>query len=375
MFTSLGLFLWLTIFFTFIFGIPGLEGLRVPLYLVILLIFGLGYAYKVKLTYINFLLILFAAFPLLQFIVLQGELLSTIQAVIVIFSLFLIHNFARRQELQLNTLNTIAIFITVIMFTFHYNIIGWNARSAGLFGNPNTTAYVAITLLPIVLMFSQSRKIQSICWLNVIAIVIFTASRGALMALILGLIAYFITKLFKLRYLGLCAVSIGCLIFSFYAIDIANYIKSYGFSSQSFGEDTRLLRVDSNSREDIYLIAYERFFSSETEYIGLGFDQAKFDIGAGIAEHAGTHNSFLEILLRLGFIGLTFFSIYLFVLLRKIASIQNIRNRGLTAMHFVVILSLSTNASVFLVLNFYFFYLITIIEVGNSLDSKYSKSV
>lgn len=374
MFTPLGIFIWLTILFSTIIGLPGLESLRVPFYLVITVAFGLSYIYRIKISYLNLFLVLFATYPLFQFIILQGDLLSTMQAVTVIASLFLIQNFVVHQKFDAKKLNTLATLLTIVMFGFYYNVVAWNERSAGLFGNPNTTAYMAVTLLPIVLMFSNSKLIKRVCSLNVLSVVILTGSRGALLALIFGTVSYYLVKKYKLKFLGTVLLSILAIILSSYIIDIANYIIFNTLPLNSYNElrdNTRLLRLDSNSREDIYLMATEKFFSSNTELIGLGFENAKFKIGAGNASHAGTHNSYLEVLLRLGFIGLFLFICYLIFIVSKISRIKNLKFRGLASMQLIVILSLATNASLFLVLNYYFFYLIIIVESGIILSTYY----
>lgn len=370
MFSPLSLFLWFTIISSAIIGVPGLEMLRLPLFLLFILIVGVKSVVKVKKINANLVLLIFAVYPLIQFLVLQGKLLATIQATIMVVAMLLVGNFVMHQKIDKNDLETIAKYITFGMFAFYYNAVGWNGRSAGLFGNPNATAYMALTLLPLILMFSSSKKIKTIAVINVLCLIIYTASRGALMALLLGYIAYLIVKKFKFGFLGIWTVALSCLFVSVYALDIAAYLVETFVQSEEVKAGTRLLRVDSNGRGKITTMAYNRFFSSGTEFFGLGFDKAKFDIGDGIAAHAGTHNSYLETLLKLGYIGVAFSAFYLLFLTNRIRGVKSVKYRSIIAMQLTVFLSLATNASVFMVVNYYFFYFIVLIEVAILEDKK-----
>lgn len=375
MLSSLSVFLWLTIISMAIIGIPGFEGLRLPFYMLVILMVSFKSIVKIKITNANLILLLFASYPLLQFMVLQGKLLATVQAIVMVVALFLVANFIMRQKITEKQLNTIATSITFGMFAFYYNMVPWNFRFSGLFANPNTTAYMALTLLPLVLMFSSSKKIKFIAIVNVLALIIYTASRGALMAFLLGFIAYFVVKKVKLRFTGMWLVALSCLLVSIFALDIVAYLVDVFVPSEELRASTRLLRLDANGRDVITSIAYDRFFSSGQELFGLGFDQAKFNIGEGIAAHAGAHNSYLETLLRLGYIGGVFSIFYLIFLTSRISRIKNIRYRSIIAMQLVIFLSLATNSSVFLVINYYFFYFITLIEIGVLLDKNQSSLV
>lgn len=370
MFTSLGMFFSFTIVSMIVIGIPSFEFFRLPSYLLVVIFFGVFYINKLKLSPQNTLLIIFSILPLIQLLVVQGDMLATIQAIVMILSLYLFQNYIMRLQPDIHALNSLATYITIIMFAFHYNIVGWLERSAGIFGNPNTTAYMTVILLPLVLLFSNSKYMKLICIVNASILVVLAASRGSLMALILGTLGYLLIQKFKVKYITICFLSILFVLISQYAIDVVNYVVDYYLSNSLYHDlrdNTRLLRLDSNSREDIYRIAFERFFSSNTEFIGLGYDQAKFDLGD---VRLGAHNSYVEILLRLGYIGLTLFIIYLFMLAKRISIIKNKKIKGLAFMEFTIILSLATNSSVFLVLNYYFFYLIVAIEIGIYLDNR-----
>lgn len=364
MYSSLNIVLWLTIISMVIIGISGFEMLRLPFFLLVIVIVSLKSISYLKLTNANVLLLIFAVYPLIQFYVLEGKLLPTVQAIVMIFSMFFVSNFITQQKVNEKQLNVIATVITFGMFAFYFNTVKWYARFSGVFSNPNTTAYMAITLLPLILMFSSSKKIKTIAVINVVALTVYTASRGALMALLLGLFTYYIVKIAKFRFLGIWGVALSCLAVSVYALDIAAYFVETFIKSEEIRTGTRLLRMDSNSRGLITSMAYDRFFSSGTEMFGLGYDQAKFNIGEGGAATAGTHNSYLETLIRLGYIGVGFAAFYIVLLTDRMHRIKNVKYRSIIAMQLTIFLSLATNASVFMVLNFYFFYFIILIEIG-----------
>ncbi len=369
-FTPVNLFLLCSIMSMVIIGIPGFEYLRIYLYLLVVFGFSIPYAYKIKINIPNVFILIFAVYPLLQYLVVQGNILATVQAVVLIMAIFTVSNFVIRQTtIDKKQLDTFATLLAIGMFTFYYDTYpDWNFRHSGVFGNPNSTAYMTLTMLPIVWMFSNLKKIKIITLINVFILVIYTSSRGALMALCLGLGAYYIVKKRNYQFKGILLVSIGALLVSLYAVDLAMYLLGQYLEHNQIYLGERAFSLDMNGRDRIYEIAYERFFSSNTQFFGLGFDQAKFDIGAGNAHKASTHNSYLEILIRLGYMGLTMFATYLVILGKRISKIKNKKYRALIVMQLVILLSLATNNSMFLVLTFYFFYLIIILEIGLKLD-------
>lgn len=362
--SPLSFFLLFTIITSVIVGIEEFQELRTPFYVLLISVVIIKNYLKVNKENTTLFFVIFATYPLVQFLVLQGDFLSTIQAIVMVLALFFVGKFAMHQKINKKQLEVIARFLTFGMFTFYYNTAEFNARFSGLFGNPNSTAYVSLVLLPLIFMFSSSKKLKSIAIINVVFLMFYTASRGALMSFLLGVLAYYIVEKRNMMFLGIWGTALLCLLLAVYGIDIATFLVETFITSEEIKSNTRILRLDANGRDVITSLAFDRFFSSGTEFFGLGFENAKFDIGEGIGRNAGTHNSFIEVLIRLGYIGVSFSVLYLFFLTKKIAIIKNVNYRAIIGMQLSIFMTLSTNASLFMVLNYYFFYLIILIEIG-----------
>jgi O-antigen ligase len=77
-------------------------------------------------------------------------------------------------------------------------------------------------------------------------------------------------------------------------------------------------------RTDAWLLAVSMF--KEHPWFGFGFGDTKHFLWDAGFSHANFHNSYLEILIRLGLVGLTLFLIYLVIIIRK--AIRGLELRG-----------------------------------------------
>lgn len=242
---------------------------------------------------------------------------------------------------------------------FCISFVGWSeTRRAGLFMNPNITAHLALMLLPIVLLGLKRVKIIFLSFIVVLFIAILTASRSALMALLLSFSVFIFTSYFyKIKFLLASSILLAVTLISMYGVDLAiwlftDVIPLFGHS------DSRLLYMGYNGRDVLEAAALERFYTQP--FLGLGFGGAKFEIDG---EVLGTHNGLLELLLRFGLVG-SFIFLLLFLRLIWMTSKQNRIFKPVTMMSLAAILSLSTNSSTFFVFNYLFIYVIFLVYLG-----------
>lgn len=335
--------------------------LRVPLiigHLLALYFFNL----KFKLDLFIKLNLFFLIYVVVQSLVIQSSIsiLLFVQAIVsvVLYVIFYLYSLHKSQNLFtdvfLRQTSTYTVYFIPLLLV---SLVDWNIlRNAGILGNPNLTSHTMATILPFSLMVKRSKTLYIVLSGIVLYSLYSYASRSALLAIIFGVLGYWLSlKNFKRKGLMFAVYSIVVIYLSYNIVDlIIDFLSLYGRYFN--GVDSRLLYTGYNGRDILFEQAYERFEGNE--FFGLGFDGSKFELGF---DHVlSTHNGFLEILLRLGYGGMIIFGVILFYILLKISQVKESYTRSAAFMSFVVIMSLSTNSSTFYVFNYYFYYLILI---------------
>ena len=354
-------FIVISVFIIFVLQFPGLSLLRIPLILAhLILLFLLNFKLR-KLNALDFIFTLLITYVVIQSFLLQEiiSLLYFLQAIISVVLYFIFYSYCSvllRQGVELN-FHKLTKYITFFLPFFLISFQSWSlTRSAGLLGNPNITAHVFIMLTPFCLLIPHKIRYYILLLSIVLLGLIMFASRSAFMAFILGIVVYFTSLYFdRVKYkFSLYLFFLALVIYlSYDAVNIAIQVMSkynYLFSNV----DSRLLYLSYNGRDLIYDMALERLKGHEL--FGLGFEGAKFESEMG--HILSTHNGFLELFIRIGYIGTIIFSALLILMIYNISKTKNKYFRGAALMGFVIILSLATNSSTFFVFNYLFYYII-----------------
>ncbi len=263
--------------------------------------------------------------------------------------------------IKTNISKTLLILLPLFLISF----TRWSdVREPGLFQNPNITSHLSVMLLPLILLGLDKNRYKVLAIILVILVTLITASRSATLALFLSLFAYaFVTKFPKSHFITLFLLLGTILVFSFYSVDIATWVSS-SFSSVTSASDSRLLNTGYNGRDVIMQLAMDRFKAQPI--IGLGFDGVKFELEG---HELGTHNGLIETLIKFGIIGTTIFTAF-FLSLIWMTSKHNSVFKPATVMSLAAILSLSTNSSTFLLLNYLFIYSVLLVYLGYGVKSQ-----
>lgn len=359
-----------SIFIVFIIGFPSLAFLRPILLPLHIIFFYLLILYRYKKVYTNvsiIILLLLILYIIVQSLVLQDDNLVIAQALTVTSLLFFCSQIALSERKSFYYQNKFKGLSKILLFTLPFFLISftdWSAtRQPGLFNNPNITGHLSVILLPFALLGLPGKRLKYISIFIVLLIVLSTASRSSLMALLLGLTTYLLVYKFqKLSFLALTSIIAIVVLISMYAVEIAVSIFNK-FSSLLSGVDSRLLYLSYNGRDKIFDYALSRF---ETQpWFGLGFGGTKFDLDGHIL---GTHNGYIELLLKFGILGTTLFFLYSISLL-WMTSKHNTKYKASTMMSLAAISSLSTNSSTFFVLNYLFIYCVMLVSIGYKVSS------
>lgn len=354
-------FILISVCIVFLLQYPLLSFLRVPLligHVGVLFFFN----FKIrKLVFSDFIYFFLVLYVIVQGVLLQKEIdiLVFIQALIsvLLYYLFSSYNCNVIESGLKVDFHKIAEYITYSLPFFYISFQDWSlTRSAGLLGNPNITAHVFIMLTPFCLFVSHKIRYYILLIGIVFVGLVMFASRSALLAFLFGLVTYFVTISFKrtrFRF-PFYLILLGLVIYlSFNAVDIAaQTMANYGYFFSDV--DSRLTYLSYNGRDMLHDLALERLKGNEL--IGLGFDGAKFETDSG--HILSTHNGFLEIFLRLGYIGSAIYLGLLIYMIYNISKASNKYFRGAALMGFAIFLSLSTNSSTFFVFNYLFYYII-----------------
>lgn len=321
---------------------------------------------KLKLRVLGIFATLFfiCIYKLIQFFYVDDDFHLIVNEMLMLFALFSVIFYASNIDSisYLKNYNIRFFLILIIVFSFFISYKDWSlTRISGIFSNPNLTAHTAVVLFPFVLLFLNKRHVFFIFLLLVLLLVL-TASRSAILALMCMSIAYFI--LYRYRVLGFFKVFllvIALTLFSWFAVDLlSSFMEDF---SAYFVSESRVFYTGYNGREILKQIGWDRFLSNP--YFGVGSSLSKVYVDGQVL---GMHNSFLDLLLRYGVFG-TLLLAFLFLQILSIACDQNNGYRVASIVSLVGILSLATNSSVFLVLNYYFFWSLVLVFYGYNSSS------
>lgn len=368
---SVNSFVLSSILVIFIVSFSSLASLRAPLLVLQFSFFYFLIIYKHKKIIANKSLIaifLLTVFIVIQSMVFQGNILTIFQSIAMVSFLFFASQIALTESQYFydkDQYKTLSKTLLILLPFFLISFTRWSdLREPGLFQNPNITSHLSVMLLPLILLGLDKNRYKVLAIILVILVTLITASRSSTLALFLSLFAYaFVTKFPKSHFITLFLLLGTILVFSFYSVDIATWVSS-SFSSVTSASDSRLLNTGYNGRDVIMQLAMDRFKAQPI--IGLGFDGVKFEIEG---HELGTHNGLIETLIKFGIVGTTIFTAF-FLSLIWMTSKHNSVFKPATVMSLAAILSLSTNSSTFLLLNYLFIYSVLLAYLGYGIKSQ-----
>lgn len=373
---SLNSFVISSIIIIFIVSFPAFSFLRVYLIILHFFIFYFFILYKNKKIYFNkslFIVFLIFIYILVQNLILEGDEISIIQALVMTSFLFITSQIALAEGVSYSKnekYKLLSCILLIFLPLFLISFTEWNSlRKPGLFMNPNITSHLAVMLLPIVMLGLNSKTYKFLAFFLVFVISIVTASRSAMMALVLGMLSYVLVSRYpRLGAYSLLFILSFAVVFSIYSVDIAVWIFNK-FSSLLGGTNSRLLYTGYNGRDVLMEYALNRF--EKQPILGLGFDGTKFEVGGTVK---GTHNGLMELLLKFGILGTVIFLIFILNLV-WMTSKHNSNFKAVTMMSLTLILSLATNSSTFFVLNYLFIYTLLLVYLGFKFQLPNSKLI
>lgn len=229
----------------------------------------------------------------------------------------------------------------------------------------NASAYLILWCLPLLLYFKQTNITKALILIAVISIIM-TIKRGAILALVVSLIAYFVILIYSSR-----AASTKIKILGIGSIFIV--IVGFVFSSLSEKIFTRLEDTSGSGRDELYLGIINKYKSGELHEIIFGYginstqqytNELFYNYGNTVGVAA--HSDWLQYMFDFGVFGLIFMIILHFHFLKLL--FLNIKYKStLLPLVFMsyIIFSLSTTYS--FILNtpdaIYFGILISIINI------------
>ncbi|WP_367103882.1 O-antigen ligase family protein [uncultured Psychrobacter sp.] len=305
---------------------------------------------------------LLVVYVLIQSIIFQGSIITIFQAVAMVVFLFFASQIGLTEaesfynEGRYKSLAKILLFLLPF---FLISFVNWSPfRQPGLFMNPNITSHLAVMLSPFVLLGLDQKKYKVLLVGILLVILLATASRSATLAFALGLLSYIVVAQFpRSGFLALLLLLGSVLLASIYSVDIATWFSTR-FAELVSSSDSRLLNTGYNARDILLEISINRF--KEKPLLGVGFDGTKIILEG---HELGTHNGLVETLLKLGIIGTTIFVAF-FLSMIWMTSKHNKIFKPATVMSLTAILSLSTNSSTFLILNYLFIYSVFLVYLG-----------
>jgi O-antigen ligase len=204
-----------------------------------------------------------------------------------------------------------------------------NYRIGGPIGDPNFFAQIMVVLVPISLERTLREKRillrAASAWALIVSVlcVIFTYSRGGLLALVVCLAVWFVLN--PPRRLQLPALIIGGVLVLIYVVPASYYDRVLSLS-QVFQSQGTLRTTDPSLQGRISenLAAWDMFRSNPV--FGVGWNTYPYlfpfyskDIGlANVATEREAHNLYLEVAAESGIVGLLAFGLILFSSLREI---------------------------------------------------------
>lgn len=294
-------------------------------------------------------LLLLLIFVLFQGIYLELDIIRYFQPVtlIILYVLFILTIYKYGVNVKFPRYLVWLIVLAYPLFLFPIETMGSN-RLVGLFGNPNRTAFMSLFIFPFILFLKPSKIIRFISYFFFIIVLLLTASRGVFLAFLLGTItqalALKINKGFYFKSLVLLVTVFVC---SLFIVDIASYLLELS----GIVSDSRLFSTTYNGRDILKEMALDEFYKHPI--IGNGFSVGTYELDNGII--LKSHNGYMDILSRLGLIGLVLSILFVLSLIYDISKIFNRYNRSIALMVMAILLSITTNDSVFLSVNYFFF--------------------
>ena len=282
----------------------------------------------------------------------QPILISILYIYFIFQSSFITSNI--RGEFNLEKLYTL-VFIGLLLLLINPVNWGGNERLAGLLTNPNATAHTAMFFFPFALLGAHNSKRKIFLILFLLVMMVLTGSRSGLLALLLSacFVLFFFRK--KLSLLSSILLLVVAYFISLYAVDILLwFLDSFSFHSSS-----RIFYSGYNGRDILFEIAQLKI--SESPLIGHGSAASKVELATDNV--LGVHNGFYELAVRFGYIGLTIKLILLLAMLYNISNIRRYDYKNIFIVMMIIFVSLSTNSSIYMSFNFYFFYIILLYSI------------
>ncbi|MDC1324771.1 O-antigen ligase family protein [Flavobacteriaceae bacterium] len=321
---------------------------------------------------IVYILTIFFLYFIFQNLYLEPSVLVFFQPLVLTVLYFLFYSYLKhitRSGVYIKDISFVSKFLLLLipLFFISPTISLVSLRYSGVFFNPNFTAHTTLMVFPLILLGLNNRN-KFLASFIVLALIIFLGSRSSLLAFLLGIIVLFISIKIKkgLSFLASLILLSLVLYVSWNALDLtANFTEYLAFI---FNEKSHLLYEGSNGRDEIFEVSVKKW--RESPYFGVGFGDAKIDIGKGI--EFSSHNSLYELLLKTGMFGAIFWFLLFVVIIYKISKSSNQWTKSLALMSAAIILSLGTSSSVFFVFNYFWFYFLIIFIISQSklIDSK-----
>lgn len=305
-----------------------------------------------------FLLVLYF---LIQSFVVEITVLSLLQAILFpIYYMLFISLISSFKFVSLIILNKFIIILLCILPFFIISFeTGGHGRLYGLFRNANLTSYMSILLLPVILLHPNN-KIKFLGWFIILVILFFMQSRGPTLAVILGFFVYLFVKKQQARLHFLHYVLILLIVILISSNIVYIFDAYFPTTLEDYQEEYHLLNGGYNGRDVLWDIFLNRWKMSP--FFGIGFENDKVFLHG---KDYGVHNSYIDVLMKTGFIGATIVVLFFLKILKNIVDTKNKILLPSIICSFSIILSLSANTSLIFVFNYFFFYFLFIYSLIN----------
>lgn len=323
-------------------------------------------------TQLAFLFIL--AYTVIQGVFIESNLIRILQPIVLVVLYIVFLNYILLQKQLSSKLKKLLSFLIFLLPMLLYPFKQWgDGRIGGMMSNPNRTAFMAMFLSPIIVLVSVlTNKFKKLLLIMLYAVLLLTASRGALLAVSLSLVSYVIVVKYKrVTYMGLVVLTFFAFIISFYILDVFSFFLQQISFIQDV--DSHLFEQSATGRDILKNIALKEFYASP--YLGNGFSVGTYELDNGAI--LKSHNGYMDILTRMGIIGMIVYILFILLALLDVNKVKDKQLQGIALMPIIILVSISTNDSVFLSLNHFFFYIIfvlgCILNLNNNESSTYNK--
>ena len=207
-------------------------------------------------------------------------------------------------------LGGIAVFIYLLINGFYTT---YSNRSA--LGETDPNEFAALLVLPFFIAFGQLINKRKLIFIVILLIILFliliTGSRGALIAIVVGLI-YYTYKNIKFKtfiYLFLLVIIFYLIILPFIPEAVTDRLWGQGAYTNDFGvKDTRV---------DIWSAIYYNVFPN-LSVIGNGSGSGSILLSKYFLQLTGTHNTYFSLIIDYGILGLPIFLYFLVKMFKRI---------------------------------------------------------